>query len=163
MRKCHEKELVELSARSSQQVEKSYYARLGNVAKALADGLIDQAEHNRTLNTIRSKRADAITMEIKRRVESDEQQRRNMSSSSGDSELKHKRKAFVQKIFGNFQNMKNVKVRIAKLGQVQNMLLEKKDDLSQAYDLTPERLKILVDKLNKKFGSRGAECAMLGR
>ena len=53
---------MELSARSSQQVEKSYYARLGNVAKALADGLIDQAEHDQTLNAIRSERADAWRM-----------------------------------------------------------------------------------------------------
>ncbi len=91
-RQRHEKELAEISARSSQQVEQSYYARLGNVAKALADGPIDQAEHDRTLNAIRPKRADAITIhdfvtkilradtkrvsaverEMKRRVESGE-------------------------------------------------------------------------------------------
>ena len=57
-----EKELAEVSARSAQKVEESYFARLAGVAKALANGLIDQAEHDRMVQAIRPKRADAITI-----------------------------------------------------------------------------------------------------
>lgn len=171
-RQRHEMELVELSARSYQKVEKSYYTNLGNVAKALADGLIDQAEHDQTLSAIRSQRAEAIKIfsagarhvpvverEMKRRVESDEHPK---PATERDPvgwtllHLQHKRRAFEQKLFVQLQNMRNVKVRTAKLEQVQEMLLEKKDHLYKAYDYGPEMLKILVDNLNKNFAPQTA-------
>jgi len=57
-----DKELAEISARSAQQVDQSYFARLAAAAKALEDGLIDQAEHDRVVQAIRPKRADAVTI-----------------------------------------------------------------------------------------------------
>jgi len=53
-RQRREKDLAEVSARSAQKVEESYFARLAGLAKALETGLIDQAEHDRRVHAFQS-------------------------------------------------------------------------------------------------------------
>ena len=67
------------------------------------------------------------------------------------------KEGFVQKLFVQLRNMQDAKVRSAKLGQVLDVLEMKRDQLFFAYGMTPEELKILMEKLNVEFVPAVAE------